>query len=173
MPRDLSFCTPFWREICRRKWWSSSLHVTRSSFMLTFSDTFRWNALISMENKSNRKEPLPFLISAKQRKASCFVLMLRLVDLIFLLWYESFVHQSFSSRIYAPRSLCGLCLFCWGRVVIVIETWNNICRLYFFIDRYLSGLFPLRHPLEVFLFLVWVFRLIDWLVYLKFLQNYL
>jgi hypothetical protein len=61
------------------------------------------------------------LISAKQRKASCFVLMLQLVDLIFLLWYESFVHQGFSSRIYAPRSLCGSCLFCWGRVVIVVE----------------------------------------------------
>lgn len=90
MPRDLFFSTHFWRGICRRKWWSFSLHVTRSSSTLNFSDTFRLIALISMENKSNRNGPLPFLISAKQRRGSCYVLMLRLVDLIFLLWYASF-----------------------------------------------------------------------------------
>ena len=91
-PRDLFFCIPSWKGTCQRKWWSSSLHATRSNSILNYWDTFRWTALISMENKSSRKGHQPFLTSAKQRRGSYYVLMLLLVGLIFLMWYVSFVY---------------------------------------------------------------------------------
>ena len=92
VPTDLSFCIPSWRGICLRKWWSFFLHVTQSNSMLSCWDTFKWTALISMESKSSWKGQLPFLTSAKQRRGSCYVLMLLLVGLIFLMWYVSFVY---------------------------------------------------------------------------------
>lgn len=93
VPRDLFFCIPSWRGICQRKWWSSSLHVTRWNSILNCWDIFRWIALISMESKSSWKGQVRSLASAKQRRESCYVLMLLLVGLIFLTWYISFVYQ--------------------------------------------------------------------------------
>ena len=87
--RDSFFCIPSWRGICQRKWWFSSLHVTRWSTIQNFSDTFKWIALIFMGSKSSRSGHPPSLTSVKPRKASCYVLMLLLVVLTFPMWYVS------------------------------------------------------------------------------------
>lgn len=92
VPSDLWFFIPSWRGTNRKKWWSFSLHATVSNSMQTFLITFICIVQVFTENKSSRPGQLLLLTSAKQKRASCSVLTLLLVDWTYLLWY---IHLSY------------------------------------------------------------------------------